>query len=185
MSSVPSIVPSIDPTKPADGGSMSARERACSLAEAHFGALFGVQRFELVDVRRTIDWLGRERFVVDADVGFAHARVRSLVDPKRARVLEVSHYAHPVPYGELPMITADEALEIARTEVDRLGWTVRTRRGGAAAPVVRQAVVARADERRHDRLQRSDRHRREDESRDRPRLPAALSAGAREDDEAP
>ncbi len=123
MSSVPSIVPSIDPTKPADGGSMSARERACSLAEAHLGALFGVQRFELVDVRRTIDWLGRERFVVDADVGFAHARGRSLVDPKRARVLEVSHYAHPVPYGELPMITAAEALESARTEVGRLGWT--------------------------------------------------------------
>lgn len=106
---------------------MNARDHAMQLAEDDLRRLFDIQRFEVVSVQRSTDWLGRERFVIDADVGFELARARVVVDPGRGRVIERCNYAYPVPYDELPLIGADEARALARAEVERRGWCWRGR----------------------------------------------------------
>ncbi len=101
---------------------MNHLDHATQLAEEDLRRIFDIQRFEVVSIRRSTDWLRRERVVVDADVGFELARVRVVVDPRRGRVLERCQYAYPVPYDDLPLIGADEARALARAEVERRGW---------------------------------------------------------------
>lgn len=81
-----------------------------------------VERFAVLFTWTEKTWWGAVRRTIVADLGWERARLAIVVREDDATVLATTLVGYPVPREQLPLLSDDELLSIARREWERRGW---------------------------------------------------------------
>jgi len=99
-------------------------EELLAKVEAYALRTWRVEKFVVLETWLKKTWWGGQRRVVVADMGWDLARAALFVRERDAMVVGQIFMGHPVPREKMPLLTAEQALEIALSECKRLGYGV-------------------------------------------------------------
>ena len=100
-------------------------EELLAKVEAYARKTWDLEKFEVIGTELRPTWWGGRRRVIVADVGWERARIALFVRERDAKVVKNLFVAHPIPREQLTPLTAQQALDLALRECERLRYSVR------------------------------------------------------------
>lgn len=95
---------------------MKTLDELLAHVEEYSRRTWGLQQFKVVETKLESTWWGGRRRVIIVDAGWERARIALSVRASDGKLVKAIVFAWPKPREELPPITKEQALEIARAE---------------------------------------------------------------------